>query len=77
MDYGHRYILYSYNSIEVPNGVEVADASAILPRKHIFFYGEKAGVGRGSIAGFCNLFRYELLHRPNYAAQVGGYGANH
>ena len=63
VDYGHRYVLYSYDGIEVPHGVELADASAILPRKSIFYYGEKAGIGRGSVAGFCNRFRYELLHK--------------
>ncbi len=62
VDYGHRYILYSYDSIEVPQGIELADAGTILPRKDIFFYGDKAGIGRGSIAGFSNRFRYELLH---------------
>jgi hypothetical protein len=62
-DHGHKYILYSYDNVEVPIGVDVMDAAQIIPRDRLFIYGDKAGVGQGSVAGFSNRFRYELLHR--------------
>jgi hypothetical protein len=62
-DFGHEYVLYAYKKFDVPAGVELRDANDILPESRLFFYGERAGVGRGSIAGFSNLFRYNLLHQ--------------
>jgi hypothetical protein len=59
IDHGHRYVLYSYGRLDVPAGVEVRDAGTILPQARVFFY--KWGAGRGSVAGFSNLFRYKLL----------------
>ncbi len=61
IDHGHQYVLYAYDKFDVPAGVELRDASEILPRSRVFFYGEGAGVGRGSVAVFSNLFRYHLL----------------
>jgi len=63
VDFGHRYILYAYRKFDVPAGVELRDAAELLPEARVFFYGDKAGVGRGSVSGFSNLFRYHLLHR--------------
>src|SRR6185369_12125094 len=63
VDFGHRYILYAYRKFGVPAGVELRDAAELLPEPRVFFYGDKAGVGRGSVAGFSNLFRYHLLRR--------------
>lgn len=63
LDFGHRYILYSYEHLDVPPGIEVADAEDILPKHRVFYYGQSAGIGRDSIAAFSNLFRYELLKR--------------
>jgi len=63
VDFGHQYILYAYRKFDVPAGVAVRDAAEILPQRRVFFYGDKAGLGRGSISGFSNLFRYHLLHR--------------
>ena len=59
IDHGHEYDLYSYDSVAVPDGVRVFDANEILPRSEIFFY--RQGEGRGSVAGFTNMFRYRLL----------------
>jgi Glycosyltransferase sugar-binding region containing DXD motif len=59
VDHGHQYILYSYQGVSVPDGVVVRDAREILPENRVFYY--TAGPGRGSIAGFTNLFRYTLL----------------
>ena len=63
VDFGHKYVLYAYKKFDVPAGVELRDASDILPESRLFFYGARADVGRGSVAGFSNLFRYHLLYR--------------
>lgn len=63
VDFGHRYTLYGYRKFDVPEGVALRDANEILPESRVFLYGERAGIGRGSVAGFANLFRYHLLHR--------------
>lgn len=63
VDFGHQYGLYAYRKFDVPAGVELRDATELLPETQVFFYGDKAGVGRGSVSGFSNLFRYHLLHR--------------
>jgi hypothetical protein len=63
IDHGHEYVLYAYKILGAPAGVILRDASEILPASSVFFYGERAGVGRGSVAGFANLFRYHLLCR--------------
>lgn len=58
--HGHEYHLYAYESIEnVPAGVQVRDASTILPRESVFEY--QQGFGRGSTSAFSNQFRYKLL----------------
>lgn len=57
---GHEFHLYCYEKIEnVPPGVKVMDAAAILPASEIFYY--ETSKGRGSVAAFANLFRYKLL----------------
>ena len=66
VDHGHEYILYAYDKFDVPAGVELRDANDILPRSRVFFYGEAAGVGRGSVSAFSNLFRYHLLHEHGH-----------
>jgi hypothetical protein len=63
VDFGHQYTLYAYRKFDVPAGVELRDAAELLPETRVFFYGEKAGIGRGSVAAFSNLFRYHLLYR--------------
>ena len=60
VDHGHELTLYSYNSIEVPAGVELRDAAEFFPRDRVFFY--SSGPGAGSVSAFSNLFRYRLLH---------------
>lgn len=60
--HGHRFDLYSYNPIEgAPDGCRIVSAASIVPRERIFLHA--AGEGQGSIAGFSDLFRYELLLR--------------
>ena len=59
--HGHPYRLYTYDDVHgVPEGVEVCDASSVVPRSRIFVY-QTDGVGKGSLSGFSNLFRYTLL----------------
>jgi len=57
---GHEYDLYCYNEIaDVPAGATLRDAAEILPSSEIFYY--RHGAGKGSVAGFSNLFRFKLL----------------
>lgn len=53
---GHAVALYCYTKVEgVPLGVELRDASTVLPESHIFRQ------RNGSVASFSDWFRYELL----------------
>ena len=55
---GHRLSLYCYSEpIGIPEGVELQDASSILPAGSIIRH------RRGSVAPFSDWFRYELLKR--------------
>ena len=63
---GYRFRLWIYEPIEtvLPEGVIVGDASVIVPREKIFSYRNenKYGHGKGSYAGFSDIFRYKLLY---------------
>jgi len=62
IDHGHRVQLYCYTSrLNAPRGVELRDASVVLPKERCFSY--KAGFGAGSFSACSNLFRYLLLRR--------------
>jgi len=57
---GHSVHLYTYDPIEnVPQGVTLQDAAEILPPSQIFR--NQLGKGKGSLAGFSDLFRFKLL----------------
>lgn len=59
--HGHDVHLYAFEPIDnLPDGVRLLDASAILPRDSVFTYAK--GFGRGSPSAFSNVFRYQLLH---------------
>lgn len=59
---GWRYHLYAYDDIEnLPDGVEVMDASLIVPRDEVFTEKAKSGAHKGSLGAFSDLFRYALL----------------
>lgn len=61
---GWRYHLYAYDDIEnLPEGVEVMDASTIVPREDIFTEQAKSGAHKGSLGAFSDYFRYALLAR--------------
>ncbi len=58
---GHQFHLYVYDKVEgIPTGTTVLDANSIITKDRIFTY-EGRGFGRGSLAGFADLFRYALL----------------
>jgi hypothetical protein len=60
IDFGHRFDLYSFDPhIAVPAQVRVRDAAELAGRAELFVY--ERGFGKGSPAGFANLFRYILL----------------
>jgi len=57
LENGHPFHLYVYNDIKnIPAGVTVKDAAAIVPPEKIFKYKD-----HDSYAGFSNIFRYKLL----------------
>lgn len=60
VDFGHDFDLYSFDPhIAVPAQVRVRDATELVGRAELFLY--ERGFGKGSPAGFANLFRYKLL----------------
>lgn len=63
--HGHPVQLFCYSEPSgVPAGVTVRDASTILSEDLVFRYsGRERYANRGSLAGFANWFRYELLYR--------------
>jgi hypothetical protein len=64
LDNGWRFQLYAYDDVEnVPEGCEVLDASAIIPRKEVFREGFGSGLHAGSVGAFSDLFRYRLLYQ--------------
>lgn len=63
---GHTFTLWAYDNIEnkLPYGTILKDASEIIPRKKVFCYKNtnQFGHGKGSYAGFSDIFRYKLLY---------------
>jgi hypothetical protein len=58
---GKDFDLYTYDdSLSVPDGVTLKDASEIYPKEEIFTY--QRGPRKGSVAVFANFFRYKLLY---------------
>jgi hypothetical protein len=65
--WGHEVNLWLYDDLEtsVPKGVNLRDATEILPRERIFRKRERdleTGVGEDSVSPFSDLFRYKLLY---------------
>ncbi len=71
LKHGYVFNLWIYEPLEtsVPDAVFIRDANIILPETKIFFYQNQSqfGIGKGSVAGFSDIFRYKLLH------DVGGW----
>jgi hypothetical protein len=63
---GHRFTLYSYDPLPVPQGIVVKDACEILPRSSIFYFQNRL-TQRSDIAPFADYFRLKLL------AEQGGW----
>lgn len=63
---GHTFCLWTYNELRPapPEGTIVCAAEEILPASSIFRYkyGNEFGHGKGSLAGFSDIFRYKLLY---------------
>ena len=58
--HGHPVRLFTYGDVQgIPTGVEHHDGREILPAAEVFTYA--SGFGKGSYAGFSNMFRYKLL----------------
>lgn len=64
--HGHEFHLWAYDVIEtsLPEGVILEDACLIIPSEKVFYYKNKNqfGHGKGSFAGFSDIFRYKLLY---------------
>lgn len=61
LDNGHKVVLYHYGPLEnVPNGIDLADATEILPQKD-FLTHERTG----SPALHSDLFRYKMLQKSS------------
>lgn len=64
--HGHSFKLWIYDELEndLPESIEIGDASVIIPSEKIFSYRNQNsfGHGKGSYAGFSDIFRYKLLH---------------
>lgn len=61
---GYTFRLWAYDDVQrVPEGTLLADAGKIIPAGEVFSYKNVStiGVGKGSFAGFSDLFRYKLL----------------
>lgn len=63
---GHIFYLWVYDQIKttIPPTVILKDANEIIPKEKIFNYRYKNqfGHGKGSYAGFSDIFRYKLLY---------------
>lgn len=61
LDNGHAVRLYHYGPVEnVPDGIELADANAILSGEHYLTHGPT-----GSFALHSDLFRYKMLEKTD------------
>ncbi|MGI6320394.1 MAG: glycosyltransferase [Bacteroidales bacterium] len=63
---GHKFHLWVYEDLEniLPEAVILEDASKIIPKEEVFYYknSNQYGHGKGSFAGFSDIFRYKLLY---------------
>lgn len=63
---GYRFVLWTYDihSINAPKQAILKDANEIIPKEDVFVYTNKNkfGHGKGSYAGFSDIFRYKLLY---------------
>lgn len=66
IDKGHPFRLWVYDDLktDIPESVILEDASKIIAKDQVFSYknANKYGHGKGSYAGFSDIFRYKLLY---------------
>jgi len=66
LHHGHEFHLWVYDQLKthVPEGVILKNANDIIPEDKIFRYrnSNQFGHGKGSLAGFSDIFRYKLLY---------------
>jgi hypothetical protein len=61
---GWRYRLFVYETPEnVPEGVELADATSVIDRRQVFREDAGSGMHKGSLGAFSDLFRYLMIAR--------------
>lgn len=58
--FGHGYDLYCYEPLDVPVGVRLMDANAIIPEDELFYF-DNDETGRRDLGPFSDLFRFKLL----------------
>ena len=67
LHHGYDVYLWLYantSRANLPNDVRVMDANTVISFEEIFHYKRTSqfGTGKGSVAGFSDIFRYKLLH---------------
>ena len=63
--HGHEFHLWTYgNMSNIPDYVQTKDANEIIPEEDVFKYPDDSKLkwGKGSYAGFSDIFRYKLLY---------------
>jgi len=64
--FGFRFRLWLYEPLlhDLPDGVLIGDANEIISAEKIFRYKNQSqfGHGKGSVAGFSDIFRYKMLY---------------
>lgn len=63
--FGHAFYLWTYGDIQnLPTNVILKDANEIIPENKVFKYDQHSNIdwGKGSYAGFSDIFRYKLLY---------------
>lgn len=60
----HLWLYSETSTSNVPDTVKVMDANAVISSEEVFHYkkGSQFGTGKGSVAGFSDIFRYKLLY---------------
>jgi len=58
----HAFELFTYQRLDVPNGVRLRDASAVLPKERMFFL-KNRHTGQADVAPFADYFRLKVLYR--------------
>jgi hypothetical protein len=64
--HNYKVCLWRYNEqleIDCPWGVEFGDANEIIPFDELYYYTGYGDCRLGSLGGFSDLFRYELLYK--------------